>query len=86
MARYRVIVKVWDRHFGEGHAVVSRHYEARASKKADNAAVDVLEAALKVHAKPQGRIATAWAERSDMHGPMSLRSYDGTSGTWLRVK
>jgi hypothetical protein len=85
MSTYRVTIKYWDRHYGDGHVQFSRKFEARKSKKADQHAIDLLEEGLRLHPKPQGRIAEAWAERSDNYGPRTLRAYDGSSGSWVRV-
>jgi hypothetical protein len=85
MSTYRVVVKYWDRHYGDGHTQFRQNFEARRSAKADKEAIDILENALKTHSKPQGRIAEAWAERSDRGYPSTLRKYDGSSGSWIRV-
>lgn len=85
MSTYRIAVKYWDRHYGDGHIQFRQSFEARRSAKADKEAIDILENALKTHSKPQGRIAEAWAERSDRGYPTMLRKYDGTSGSWVRV-
>lgn len=85
MSTYRIVVKYWDRHYGDGHTQFRQNFEARRSAKADKEAIDILENALKTHPKPQGRVAEAWAERSDRGYPTTLRKYDGTSGTWVRV-
>jgi len=87
MSTYRVTIKYWDRHYGDGHVQFSRRFEARRSTKADQAAIDALEEGLRLHSKPQGREAQAWAERSDPgEGPGTLRAYDGSSGVWVRVE
>jgi hypothetical protein len=85
MSTYRVTIQYWDRHYGDGHTQFNRSFEARSSAKSDQEAIAILENALKSHPKPQGRIAVAWAERSDRSGPGTLRKYDGSSGHWVRV-
>ncbi len=85
MSTYRVTIKYWDRHYGDGHVQFKRNFEARTSAKANQEAINILETALKSHPNPQGRIAEAWAEVSDRSGPRTLRKYDGTSGQWVRV-
>lgn len=85
MSTYRVTIKYWDRHYGDGHVQFKRNFEARTSAKADQEAILILDNALRSHPKPQGRIAEAWTERSDRSGPSTLRKYDGSSGHWVRV-
>lgn len=84
---YRIAVKYWDRHYGDGHVQFRQSFEARRSEANDQKAIEILESALRSHSKPQGRVAEAWAERSDpRYGPTTLRKYDGSSGRWVQVK
>lgn len=84
MATYRATIKGWDRHYGSGHVLWSYKHEGRASKKAEQRAVEQLEKAMQVHTpQPTDMSAEAWAEVSDRSGPRLLVRYLNADGSWL---
>lgn len=82
MATYRIIVKSWDRHYGEGHVQYRDTFEVRESKKATDRALASLKRGLTM-VKPEGREPFAWAEISDRHGPATLAKFKGHNGRWV---
>lgn len=82
-AQYRITVKSWDRHYGDGHVVFKNNFEAKPTDEVDARAVEILEKAMRAN-KPQGRNAEAWAERISRGGfPVTLIAYSGSGGAWV---
>lgn len=81
-AIYRITIKGWDKHYGEGHTLFSRIGEYRRSKSNDANTLAELERQLKIN-PPSGRQALAWAEVSEnRYGTTRLAVYQGVGNAW----
>jgi len=82
---YRIIVKSWDRHYGEGHVVAKSQISvARRGAKHDAAAIAKLDELVRLH-PPKGREATAYVEVSEPRFTAQvIARYSGETGEWLQ--